>query len=423
MNQEAILTVSQLTHQIKNMLETRFALVQLEGEITNLKRQASGHIYFSLKDASAQISAVLFRGNASSLTFQPKDGDKVLVKGELSVYPPRGGYQIIIRSMRPAGVGALLMQLHERKKKLQLKGYFDKSQKLPIPTYPKRIGVITSPTGAVIQDILNVLSRRHSAFSLVLYPVNVQGAGAAEEIALAIREANRHQIADVLIVGRGGGSLEDLWAFNEECVADALYESTVPTIAAVGHETDFTIADFVADMRAPTPSAAAEIVMREMQSQLTYLTNAKTTLHRIIRNTLSQLNTHLDRFRKHPLLLSPYGLLKVHMQRLDDLSDRLQSSMKGSVTRSDLTLTRFTKQLSAHNPLLKIEAFRKRLTALSSHINAINPENLLQKGYCISFDENTGSVIIGTEQIEEGMEITLRYHDGEAKVTATKAQV
>jgi exodeoxyribonuclease VII large subunit len=275
---EEILSVSALTSAIKNQLESRFPALQVKGEISNLKEQASGHIYFTLKDAEAQIRAVIFRSNARELARPLRNGDQVIVKGELAVYPPQGYYQVVVRKLSYAGVGELLVQLHALKDKLQALGWFSKERKKPLPKFPRTIGVVTSPTGSVIQDILNILGRRFAGFHLILNPVKVQGEGAAEEIARAIDAFNRYQLADVLIVGRGGGSLEDLWAFNEEKVAAAIFASKIPVISAVGHETDFTIADFVADVRAPTPSAAAEIATQEMAQQLQFLTQSKNRL-------------------------------------------------------------------------------------------------------------------------------------------------
>ena len=253
------LTVSQLTNAIKLSLESTFPMIYLQGEVTNFKLQSSGHLYFSLKDANAMIGAVMFKGEASALKIMPKAGDQVVVKGELSVYPPKGNYQLVVRELSYVGLGELLLKLEELKIKLHQMGWFKSSHKKPLPRFPKRIGVVTSPTGAVIQDILNVLTRRFSGFHLILYPVKVQGEGAAQEIAQAIEQFNKYQIVDVMIVGRGGGSLEDLWAFNEEIVASAIFHSQIPIISAVGHETDHCIADYVADVRAPTPSAAAEM--------------------------------------------------------------------------------------------------------------------------------------------------------------------
>jgi exodeoxyribonuclease VII large subunit len=260
------LSVTELTSQIKQQLETGFSSIYVKGEISNIKLQASGHYYFTLKDAGSQISCVLFKGHTKALSRAPKEGDQVVVQGDISVYAPRGNYQLLVKTIEYVGIGTLLMQLHMLKEKLQAEGLFDKSRKKLLPRFPKIIGVITSPTGAVIQDILTVLERRSSGMHLILNPVKVQGEGSAEEIARAIDDCNRYAICDVLIVGRGGGSLEDLWAFNEEIVVRAIARSQIPIISAVGHETDVSLSDFVADVRAPTPSAAAEICTAEKRS-------------------------------------------------------------------------------------------------------------------------------------------------------------
>lgn len=284
------LTVSQLTQAIKSSLESNFPSILLQGEVSNSKLHSSGHFYFSLKDSGAQIGAVMYRSDVKVI---PKDGDQVIVRGDINVYPPSGKYQIIAKELRPVGVGELLLKLEELKVKLHKKGYFKKDHKRPLPKMPRRIGVITSPTGAAIQDILNILTRRFSGFHLILNPVKVQGEGAAQEIAQAIQQFNDFDLVDVMIVGRGGGSIEDLWAFNEEIVADALYNSRIPTISAVGHETDHCIADYVADVRAPTPSAAAEIVIAEKAHQLQQLgqiqQRMQQTLRHLIRHQMQQL--------------------------------------------------------------------------------------------------------------------------------------
>ncbi|MBA3604330.1 MAG: exodeoxyribonuclease VII large subunit, partial [Parachlamydiaceae bacterium] len=263
MQSPPVLTVTQITHAIKQSLESSFRHVWLQGEISNFKAQGSGHLYFSLKDQGAQIGAVMFRSEAAAIKIPPKDGAQVIIRGEINVYPQSGKYQIVVRELRYVGLGELLVKLEELKAKLYAKGWFNPQLKKPLPKFPKTIGVVTSPTGAVIQDILNVLQRRYPGFHLILNPVRVQGEGAAAEIALAINQFNRYALADVLIVGRGGGSIEDLWAFNEEIVAEAIFNSKIPIISAVGHETDVCLTDFVADARAPTPSAAATMVIAD----------------------------------------------------------------------------------------------------------------------------------------------------------------
>lgn len=415
MQENGILTVSELTQAIKKQIESRFPYVQVQGEITNFKEQASGHLYFTLKDAQAQISAVLFRGNAQSLTRMPKNGDQVIVQGEISVYPPRGNYQLIIRQLQHAGVGELLLKLHALKSRLESQGWFDKSKKKPLPSTPKTIGVVTSPTGAVIQDILHVLSRRHAGFHLILNPVKVQGEGSAQEIAAAIDQFNHHNLADVLIVGRGGGSLEDLWAFNEEVVAEAIFRSKIPIISAVGHETDFSISDFVADIRAPTPSAAAEIVMAAADEHLKYFNQMEKRFDQTMAHLLSAYRHQLDSLRKQPVVTSPFALLGNASQRLDDLSDQLTESMQHLVATKKLELFGIQKQLQVLDPLVKIQNLKQRLHQLTSHLKAIDPKNLLKKGYSILFRENTPSVIFSAKDVQVGEKVSIVLHDGQIK--------
>ena len=406
-----IFTVSELTQAIKKQLEGRFPSLSVRGEISNLKEQSSGHFYFTLKDQEAQISAVLFRGNASALQRPPRSGDQVIVRGELSVYAPRGNYQIIIRELQYAGVGELLQKLHELKLKLQQMGWFDPLLKKSLPKLPRRIGVVTSPTGAVIQDILHILERRFSGFHLILNPVKVQGEGAAQEIAKAIEDFNRYKLADVLIVGRGGGSLEDLWPFNEEIVARAIRESKIPIISAVGHETDFSISDFVADVRAPTPSAAAQIVILDKNEQL---------------NHLQQL--------KHRLAQSMRSILDLFCQKMDGVCEELDNRMQVALHQKKLRLLALEKQASALKPSAQIAALRQkllfwnknllqhmqqmrqqkqeRLERLVDHLRAIDPRNLLTKGYCLLFSEKKDSVILSAKTTEVGEKLKIQLHDG-----------
>ena len=411
-----ILSVSQLTLSIKKHLEGRFQTVKVQGEITNFKEQASGHLYFTLKDAESQISAVLFRGSAAGLSRLPKNGDQVIVQGEISVYAPRGNYQLIIRQLHYAGVGELLLKLHALKAKLEGLGWFDKSRKRPLPTSPKTIGVVTSPTGAVIQDILNILSRRHAGFHLILNPVKVQGEGAAKEIAAAIDQFNQHNLADVLIVGRGGGSLEDLWPFNEEVVASAIYRSRIPVISAVGHETDFSISDFVADLRAPTPSAAAEIVMAAADHHLGQLLAFQKRFDQLMTHHLTSHRQKMTLLQRHPLLSSPYALLESASQRLDDYTEEFDQTMVQIVQTCRLKLDGLQRQLTALNPQVRINHLKEKLKSLTSHLKSIDPKNLLTKGYSILFRENDNSAIVSTKDLHVDDKVRVQLHDGTIKV-------
>ncbi len=387
-----VFSVSELTSAIKGILEPNFRGISVKGEISNFKVQSSGHLYFSLKDASSQISAALFKGNAAQLMRMPKEGDQVIAVGEISLYAPRGQYQIIIRELQFLGVGELLLKLHQRKEELSRRGFFNPEHKKPLPKLPKRIGVVTSPTGAVIQDIVHVLTRRFDGVSLILNPVKVQGEGAAEEIARAIDDFNRYKLADVLIVGRGGGSIEDLWAFNEEIVAEAIFRSEIPIISAVGHETDFTIADWVADVRAPTPSAAAEIATSEKASLIQFLEQAKSLVRQRLKQQITGYRQHIGALQKHPLLASPYGVLAPAIQRLDD----------------------FSRQLELCNPKGKIKEHRDRLERLTRHLQSLHPKNVLKKGYAMLFSEKDNSIILSAKDLQPDQKIALVLQDGKA---------
>ncbi len=453
-----VLSVSELTYEIKKKLESDFREVSVKGEISNLKVQSSGHIYFTLKDKDSQISAVLFKGSTKFLSRLPKDGDQVVAVGELTVYPPRGSYQLLVNKLHYLGIGELLTRLHERKNRLQALGYFAKERKKKLPAFPKVIGVITSPTGAVIQDILHVLQRRHAGFQLILYPVKVQGEGAKEEIAEAIDHFNRYKSADVLIVGRGGGSLEDLWAFNEEIVVEAVFRSQIPVISAVGHETDFSLCDFVADVRAPTPSAAAEIVLGEKSSHLQFLSTTQIRINRTVFHLIERLKKQISSLQKNPYILSPYLLLSKKMQELDEKKTELAFSVDAILSRKKMALSALDKQARALSPSYRIrvakeklkqrrknlesallQIFRlkrqrlqtlcpeKRLNAafvsslnkkkenllkLVSHLTSIDPKNLLTKGYCILFSENKDSVILSSKQVCREQTLKILLQDG-----------
>lgn len=434
-----ILTVTQLTHAIKKNLEGTFFHISVQGEVSNLRLQSSGHLYFTLKDEGAQIAAVLFKGNALKMERLPKEGDQIVVKGELSVYAPRGNYQIIIREIAFSGVGELLQKLHLRKLKLQQLGWFDAERKKAIPKIPKTIGVITSPTGSVIQDIINILTRRFPGFHLILNPVKVQGEGAAEEIAKAIEECNHHKTADVLIVGRGGGSLEDLWPFNEEIVAKAILDSSIPIISAIGHETDFTIADFVADVRAPTPSAAAELVCIEKKDQLVQLEKIQLGLAQRLRIMFRSSRQLLQSFIKQPLLSSPYVLLGPYFQKIDEMKEDLQSSISMVLQQNRFKIDALKRQAQILKPSAQIGRFKQqfirwdqncytvmkkilsrkkeRLQQLSAHLRAIDPRNLLKKGFSIVFREKKDSVILSRNDVEKDEVLRIKLSDGQVAVT------
>jgi exodeoxyribonuclease VII large subunit len=439
-----ILSVTELTFAIKSVLEPQFRAVSVRGEMSNVKIQSSGHVYFSLKDAGAQLSAVVFKGSASQLPRMPKEGDQVIAVGELSIYAPRGGYQLIARELQFLGVGELLLQLHQRKELLAKRGWFDPQHKKPLPKLPRRIGVITSPTGAVIQDILNVLTRRFKDFHVLLNPVKVQGEGAAQEIAQAIIDFNTHNLADVLIVGRGGGSIEDLWAFNEEIVVQAIFESKIPIISAIGHETDHTLADYASDVRAPTPSAAAEIAIAEKANLLKFLAQTSHHLDQRIRQQLAEKKQKLLKLQKHPVFSSPYTLLAPTIQRFDMLQTELDQAVKRQYINQQSRFDSLAKQLTAASPIQKIEQWKMRLAQypdrfqkamqeavrqkreryqrISNHLRSLHPKNLLRKGYAILFAEKQNSVILSAKEITPHQPIRAMLHDGQLVATVESVE-
>lgn len=434
-----VLSVSLLTQSIKTLIENQFRFVCVQGEISNCKLQTSGHLYFSLKDTQAQISAVMFKADLAQLTRLPKDGDHVILKGSLNVYPPSGKYQIVVRSLELAGLGALLLKLEELKVKLKERGFFEISRKKPLPKFPKSIGIVTSPTGAVIQDVVHVLTRRFSGFHLILNPVKVQGDGAAQEIASAIDFFNRTKLVDVMIVGRGGGSIEDLWAFNEQIVAEAIFRSTIPIISAVGHETDHCIADYVADVRAPTPSAAAEMVIAEKAHQLNTLEQWKKALQQTVFHLIKHNKEKLLRISKHPIFASPYTLLGPKIQRLDELRMQFDRTMNEQIKHYKLKLLSFFKQNEALKPSSRILHFKDKLITIrknldysikkkleleNKHLNqtlrmlkALDPRNILSKGYSIIFSEKRNSIINSVRSLSEGEKVKLILSDGNARST------
>lgn len=433
----AILTVTQLNLAIKKELEGGFSSLSVRGEVSNLKEQSSGHLYFTLKDESSQISAVLFQASAKKLARPIKSGDQLIVRGDLSVYTLRGNYQILVKEVEYAGIGELLLRLHELKLQIHKRGWFDQKIKKPLPKQPQTIGVITSPSGAVIQDILHILSRRARGFHLILNPVRVQGDGASIEIAKAIEEFNHHKLADVLIVGRGGGSLEDLFAFNEECVAAAIHASTIPTISAVGHETDHCIADYVADYRAPTPSAAAEIVMANAAEHEEFLSQISRRINQSLKMKIAEEKRRLYAICSKKEIRSSTALLAPYVQRVDELTEALTLSMTRTIRDKRARLDGARKEAHALKPSTKLEAFRdklsaclkrveqrqkqllfqkkERLDALTLHLKAIDPKNLLIKGYCILFSETKDSIILSAQQLSKGQGATILLHDGEVK--------
>jgi exodeoxyribonuclease VII large subunit len=382
-----VLTVTELTKRIKQTLETGFSSVTIEGEISNFRFHSSGHMYFALKDSGATISAVIWRSRVPFLSSTPEDGMKVVATGRITVYEVRGNYQIDITSMRPLGVGELQVAFEKLKRKLAAEGLFDEEHKKPLPEFPERIGIVTSETGAALQDMLHILRRRFPAVEVILYPVRVQGAGAGNEIAQAIADFNRFAQVDVLIVGRGGGSLEDLWAFNEEVVARAIYKSKIPVISAVGHEIDFTIADFVSDLRAPTPSAAAELVVRDRFALLDIVRNNWYHINENVQNVVSYRKERIRNLLKSYSFNRPIDLLRQYSQRVDELERSMTAGMSH----------RFS-MLNGQS-----ESLRHQLIALDPHM-------VLRRGYTIV--RKDGRVVGSYTLLKASDEIEITFHDG-----------
>lgn len=326
-SQRKIYSVYDITSEVKRSLDG-MGILWIQGEISNFKRHTSGHLYFSLKDPRAQVKAAFFKNNNMYLKFRPEDGMEVLVRGRLSVYEPRGDYQVIVEYMEPVGLGSLQLAFDQLKEKLRKEGLFDDANKIPLPLLPQKVGIVTSPTGAAIRDMLRILKRRNASLDVLLYPVKVQGQGAAEEIAAGIRYMNGRRDIDVIIIGRGGGSIEDLWAFNEEVVARAVYASELPLISAVGHEVDYTISDFVADLRAPTPSAAAEMVSGAREDLLMSVNSLRGRLFQATRRMLERRRLHLERLSHNKAFTVTPNKIRDLQQRFDEATLRMSQAMR-----------------------------------------------------------------------------------------------
>lgn len=418
---EETITVTQLNGRVKALLNKSDAVsdIWVTGEISNLKRYTSGHYYFTLKDGGSAINSVLFKGNRSRMDFEPSDSMKVAAYGRVDIYVERGTYQFIVETMRRSGVGDLYLAYEQLKKKLESEGLFDASRKRPLPTYPKTIGVVTSQTGAVIHDIITTASRRFPA-DILLAPAQVQGEGAATTIVAGIELLNKVGV-DVLIVGRGGGSIEDLWAFNEEPVARAIALSKAPVISAVGHETDFTIADFVADVRAPTPTGAAEIALRDSREVRRQIDSDKDRLDKALAAKIKEMRSRFDILDNK---LSPKRAEeKVAMMslRLDDLSSRLSSCLRERVATMS---HRFGLLDSRLTPLIerKLTDRSRDVEGLSDRIEALNPYKVLGRGYSFVAGED-GRAITSASRLKQGTEIRVRLRDGSADAKITKVEM
>jgi len=429
-----ILTVSDVNERIKIVLEDTFFDLWIEGEVSNLRTPSSGHTYLTLKDEHSQLRSVLFKMQRRYLRFDPKDGVLVIVRGRLSVYEPRGEYQLVIDYMEPKGVGALQLAFEQLKSRLAQAGFFDLARKRPLPMLPRAIGIVTSPTGAVIRDMLQILRRRFMNLHVCLYPVRVQGAGAAEEIARGIAALNDYPGIDVIIVARGGGSIEDLWAFNEEHVAQAIYGSAVPVISAVGHEIDYTIADFVADVRAPTPSAAAELVIHRKSELQDGLQIAVQRLERAMRHHLEGLHARLNASQQRRVLQDPWAPLHTLEQRLDELNVRLARAIRSRLHRAQEVLERGAAAVTYLNPLAQVGGLHERLAELerrlmaaqggvlhrdretlersTATLQALSPLAVLARGYGICRHQGDGQIIREANAVAPGMPIAITLWRG-----------
>ena len=384
-----VATVSQINNYIKRVLDANTILndIWIKGEISNFKLHYSGHMYITLKDEGGVLKAVMFKSAASGLNFKPEDGMKVMARGRVAVYEAGGAYQLYIYEMIPDGVGELYIAYEQLKKRLEAEGIFAPEHKKPIPQYPEKVGVVTAATGAAVRDIINVITRRYPYAEIILYPSLVQGVGAAENICRAIEYFNETKMVDVIIAGRGGGSIEDLWAFNEEAVARAIYASDIPIISAVGHETDFTIADFAADLRAPTPSAAAEIAVPSQLELISRIMVDKNRIANAMIKRLKEEKKHLESLK----VKNPKERIQDEYIRIDNLEKQAEKNFK-----------------------IKLLHEKERLGTLASKLDALSPLKVMARGYAIALDDD-GNVIKSAADMDSDMEFDLKLHDGEKR--------
>jgi exodeoxyribonuclease VII large subunit len=425
--------VRELVGQVRELIELEYGDVWVEGEISNFRPAPSGHLYFTLKDADAQLPIVLFRRQAMLLRFRPEDGLHVLVRGRVSVYEQRGQMQLVAETMEPVGAGSLQLAFEQLKQRLKAEGLFDAARKRPLPAFPRAVGIVTSPTGAVIRDFLNIVNRRHAGLSVLILPVAVQGDQAPAEIESAIAQLNASGLVDVIVLARGGGSLEDLAAFNSERVARAIAASELPVVAAIGHETDFTIADFAADLRAPTPSAAAELITEAQHKIAEHLANQSHRLDRAVRFQLLQARQRLTRLPVSSAESRVSMLLHRQAQRLDDLSFRQEAALGGQLRQQQRQVAELTAAVLRHDPRQALAQARERLLAcrtridrslertlqrsavrigaLNGRLHSLSPLAVLDRGYALVLSAD-GSLIRSTAQIDPGDRLTTRLADG-----------
>jgi exodeoxyribonuclease VII large subunit len=444
MSERVVCTVSELAMRIKAQLEDQFPAVWVEGEISNLRTPSSGHAYFTLKDDGAQLRCVLFRGRGRRVAFQPEDGMQVLAFGGLDVYLARGEYQLVVELLEPKGVGALQLAFEQLKRRLAAEGLFEEARKRALPPFPRTIGIVTSPTGAAIRDMLHVIDRRFADLRILITPVRVQGEEAPGEIVAALRDLQAVADLDVVIVGRGGGSIEDLWAFNDERVARAIAACRVPVISAVGHETDFTIADFVADLRAPTPSAAAELVVQEKLQVARTLVSLYENLKQAMADRLERERERVESLGKRRVLTDAARALRDLYRRVDDLTTRLTRAVRGSERQATHRLSLARNALRSLNPVARIangavllaqlrgrlasaavhsvKVSRHRFDAAVGRLDSLSPLAVLGRGYSLTRLLPSGAIVRSAAQTRPGDAVEILLHQGalEARVERLK---
>ena len=441
--ERTIWSVSELSRRLSAALEERFPTVWVEGEISNFKVYGSGHAYFTLKDEGAQLRAVLFRNRVRRVRFEPADGLHVLAFGAVEIYAQRGEYQLVVELLEPRGLGALQLAFEQLKERLGREGLFDPARKRGLPRFPRKIGIVTSPSGAALHDMLRVIGRRFGEIHVVVAPAKVQGEGAAAEVAQGIRELNALGGVDVIIVGRGGGSLEDLWAFNDEMLARTIAASKIPVISAVGHEVDYTIADFVADVRAATPSQAAELVVREKQAVAESVGELGRRLVRAMSRRLQAQRDRLEAVRERRVLTDPRRPLRELTRRLDEAAARLVRAAKSSLRHAAHRVELATRDLRSQNPVARTRQDRRRLDDLAGQLdralargldrrrhrvagvvgrlNSLSPLAVLSRGYSLTLTAS-GEIVRSARQVAVGDEVGVMLHEGRlaARITARK---
>lgn len=445
MKNPSYLSVQALTKYIKRKFDAdpHLMTVFVKGEISNFKKHTSGHLYFTLKDDQARIGAVMFSRSAKAMKFAPENGMHVLLKGNISVYEQSGQYQIYVQEMLPDGIGELFLAYEQLKEKLEKEGLFQSSHKKPIPPYPQKIGIITSPTGAAVRDIITTIKRRYPMGEILLLPALVQGMQSGKSIVEAIQTANNRQDIDVLIVGRGGGSIEDLWAFNEEPVVRAVFQSTIPIISAIGHETDFTITDFVADLRAPTPTGAAELAVPHVEELMERLLNLQNQLNREMVETIRSKQTQLNYLQQSYIYRHPHKIYEQKWETVDRWTERLHTSLERFLRKETERFRKLNHALAARHPAAKIELHKEKLRYLHERLNkqtqfvfeqknhdflhkvskldALSPLNILQRGFSVAYNEK-GKLIKNTEALEPGEKMIVRVIDGHYYCTVDYAE-